>query len=56
MEEAVLTPDEKENLVDVFRTLKNWREKRSERQMLQECESVETDADSSAEIEENDEF
>ena len=38
MEEAQLTPDEMEDLVDIFRTLKNWRENRNEALMLQECE------------------
>lgn len=38
MEEAQLTPDEMEDLVDIFRTLKNWRENRNQALMLRECE------------------
>lgn len=45
MEEVELTPDEFEDLVDIFRTLKNWRDNRNEALMLQECESEEEPAE-----------
>lgn len=38
MDEVQLAPDEMLDLVDIFRTLKNWRENRNEALMLQECE------------------
>lgn len=38
MEEVRLTPDEMEDVVDIFRTLKTWRENRNEALMLRECE------------------
>ena len=40
VEESVLSPEEQENLIDVFRILKLWREKRHERLRLEECEAA----------------
>nr|BFD67459.1 hypothetical protein HAGR004_24810 [Bdellovibrio sp. HAGR004] len=48
MEESVLSPEEQENLIDVFRILKLWREKRHERLRLEECEAADNGAEFSA--------